>query len=104
MAATIAPFLPEGIAIIKEAAAKKKPIAEQTGSVYILEQAGLLAGKKYALGEGWPKLPDAIYSGGGVVRDGNIITSGVCPYMAKMKGMTDGTPKLTEALIAALKK
>ena len=108
MATNIGPPLsPEGSAIVKEAAAKGKPIAAQTGSVFLLAQAGVLKGKKYALPKdhlGTPPLADAVYSGDGVVQDGNIITSGVCPYMAKMAGMQDGTTKLTEALIAQLLK
>jgi putative intracellular protease/amidase len=108
MATNIGPPLsPEGSAIVKEAAAKGKPIAAQTGSVFQLSQAGVLKGKKYALPKdhlGSPPLADAVYSGDGVVQDDNIITSGVCPYMAKMAGMQDGTSKLTEALIAELLK
>jgi putative intracellular protease/amidase len=94
---------PEGSAIIKEAVAKKKPLAAQTGSVMLLAQAGVLTGKKYALAKQWPGIEGAIYSGDGIVRDGKIITSGICPYMAK-QGRPDGTSKLTEALIAELKR
>jgi putative intracellular protease/amidase len=106
MATNLAPLSPEGSAIVKEAAAKGKPIAAQTGSVFQLWQAGVLKGKKYALGKGLglPPLAGATYSGDGVVQDGNIITSGGCPYMAKTAGKEDGTSKLTEALIAELNK
>jgi hypothetical protein len=39
------------------------------------------------------------------VRDGRIITSGICPTMAKlMKSAVDGTPKLMETLLAELKQ
>jgi len=97
---------PEASAIVKEAAAKGKPIAAQTGSVVQLWQAGVLKGKKYAFGQGLgvPPLADATYSGEGVVQDGNIITSGICPHMAKMIGKPDGTSELTQALIAELLK
>jgi putative intracellular protease/amidase len=104
MATSAAQIPPEGSAIIKEAVAKKKPLAAQTGSVMLLAQAGVLTGKKYALAKGWPAIEGAIYSGDGIVQDGKIITSGICPYMAKTQGMTDGTAKLTEALIAELKR
>jgi putative intracellular protease/amidase len=104
MATSAAQIPPEGSAIIKEAVAKKKPLAAQTGSVMLLAQAGVLTGKKYALAKGWPAIEGAIYSGDGIVQDGKIITSGICPYMAKTQGMTDGTSKLTEALIAELKR
>jgi hypothetical protein len=46
----------------------------------------------------------AIYSGRDVVQDGNIITSGVCPYIKQMRGWPDGTAELTQKLIAELKK
>jgi len=46
----------------------------------------------------------ATYSGDGIVQDGKIITSGICPNMAKGSGRPDGTSKLTEAVIAELKK
>jgi putative intracellular protease/amidase len=109
MATSGSPLPPEGTAIIKEAVAKGKPLAAQTGSVVLLSQAGVLKGKKYALAKGWPAIEGAIYSGVGIVQDGKIITSGICPYMAKSQGtqaqgMQDGTSKLTEALIAELKK
>ena len=106
MATKIGPLSPEGSSIVKEAAAKGKPIAAQTGSVFQLWQAGVLKGKKYALGQGLglPPFADAIYSGDGVIQDGKIITSGTCPYMEKMAGKKDGTSKLTEALIAELLK
>jgi putative intracellular protease/amidase len=104
MAASGSPLPAEGIAVIKEAAAQGKPLAAQTGSVMLLAQAGLLAGKKYALAKGWPAIDGATYGGDGVVQDGKVITSGVCPYMAKTQGMKDGTVKLTEAFIAELKQ
>jgi hypothetical protein len=48
---------------------------------------------------------DGIYTGSGVVKDGGIITSGICPAMGReFKGMQDGTPKLMETLIAELKQ
>jgi hypothetical protein len=43
-----------------------------------------------------------VYSGTGVVKDGNIITSGVCPYLEKLYGFEDGTELLTESLIIAI--
>jgi putative intracellular protease/amidase len=104
MATSDAPFPPEALAIIKEAVAKKKPVAAQTGSVLQMARAGVLAGKKYAAPQGWPPMKGATYSGDGIVQDGKIVTSGICPYMAKSSRRPDGTSKLTEALIAELKK
>ena len=43
------------------------------------------------------KFKCGIYSGRGVVQDGNIMTSGTCPMMAKMTGYKDGTAELTIA-------
>lgn len=99
-------YHPDVAVVIKNAVAQGKPLAAQTGGVYHLAKAGVLSGKKYALmGAPIPELKDGIYSGSGVVKDGKIITSGICPTMAKTnKGMEDGTPKLMEALIAELKQ
>jgi len=97
-----------------------KPVAAQMGSVVILAHAGVLKGKKYTFpadptmaSPGNPvtdtKFVDAVYSGKGVIRDGAIITSGVCPYVEKatkmqgMEGFVDGTPELTKVLITSLK-
>jgi Tol biopolymer transport system component/putative intracellular protease/amidase len=108
MAVNSKPLPPEGLAIIREAVAKGKPLAAQTGSVLLLGRAGLLAGRKYAGRPSWvannPELKDAVYSGDGVVQDGRLITSGTCPYTAKQQGLLDGTSRLTEALIAELRR
>jgi putative intracellular protease/amidase len=109
------PVAPEAVAIVKQAVAEGKPVAAQFGSVMILAQAGILKGKKYALLSDplkpapWRKITDprfdgAIYSGRNVVQDGNIITSGVCPYLERVTGLPDQTTKLTQAFIAELKK
>jgi putative intracellular protease/amidase len=99
-------LLRDAIPIIKSAVAEGKPVAAELGSVVILAKAGVLSGKKYAFQKEFvetePALKDAIYSGDGVVQDGKIITSGVCPYMAKEKKIQDTTAALTKALIAEL--
>ncbi len=107
------PQPPEAVAIVKQAAAQEKPIAAQFGAVQILAEAGLLKGKRYAymfdplspsLGPRKdPRFADAIYGGTDVVQDGNIITSGICPYIGAMQNIPDGTTGLTQALIAVLK-
>ncbi len=51
-----------------------------------------------------PRFVGAIYSGRNVVQDGNIITSGVCPWIKKLRGWPDGTAELTQKLIAELKE
>ena len=100
---------------MKYCSRKGKPLAAQFGSVVILAQAGVLKGKKYAFladplkPTAWrtvtdPRFVDAIYSGRGVVQDGNIITSGICPYLEARMNYPDGTTNLTQAFIDELKK
>ena len=106
------PVSPEAVSIVKQAVAKGKPVAAVLGAVYILAEAGVLKGKRYAfvddpLNQLPPNTKDlrfegAIYSGPGVVQDGNIITSGVCPMAEAFTGMRDCTPELTRAFIAQL--
>ncbi len=109
------PVAPEAVAIVNQAIAEGKPVAAQFGSVIILAQAGILKGKKYAFVSDplkrypWRKYTDprfdgAIYSGRNTVQDGNIITSGACPYLERAFGLPDQTTNLTQAFIAALKK
>ena len=96
---------PEAVSMVKKAAADGKPVAAQRGGVLILAKAGVLEGKKYAFKIDLNEFPDfkvGVYSGTGVVRDGNIITSGVCPVAAMTYGLNDGTEELTRALIAAI--
>jgi putative intracellular protease/amidase len=93
---------------VKKVVNEGKPIAAQNGAVLILAKAGVLNGKKYAvmktdMGDSFPEFKNGIYSGIGVVRDGNIITSGTCPMMAKETGNKDGTEELTQKLVQAIK-
>ena len=101
--------------IVKKALASGKPVAAASNSSIILAQAGLLKGKKYAYFRdplkpvaNWnrtdPRYESAIYSGDGVVQDGLIITSGVCPVLEKTGGKQNGTVLLTQTFIAAIKK
>ncbi len=103
----MAPEAPNVAAIVKEAVGEGKPVAAQVSSIPILAEAGVLSGKKYAFiteerAAEHSTLKDAMYSGNGVVQDGKIITSGVCPMGAKRRGLPDGTTKLTKALITEL--
>ena len=116
------PIAPETITIVQQAVAAGKPVAAQQGSVIILAHAGVLKGKKYTypadptktspgIPVTDPKFNDATYSGMGVIQDGVIITSAVCPTVEKMakqqgwgEGFIDGTPELTRMLISSLKK
>jgi putative intracellular protease/amidase len=96
----------EEISFVKKVVSQGKPLAAQLGGVYILAKAGILNGKKYALIDDAsmsPVFKSGIYSGRGVVQDGIIITSGVCPAMAREKGYQDGTGMLAQTLIDAIK-
>lgn len=98
------------INFVKQVVNEGKPIAAQLGAVLILAKAGVLNGKKFAWAEEkdeninmYPEFKSGIYSGRGVVQDGNIMTSGTCPMMAKMTGHKDGTVELTQDLVDAIK-
>jgi putative intracellular protease/amidase len=100
----------EEINFVKSVVNESKPMAAQLGAVFILAKAGVLSGKKYAWADEknqnvnmYPAFKSGIYSGNGVVQDGNIITSGTCPWMAKMMEHQDGTTELTRALINLIK-
>ncbi len=101
---------PEAVTFVKKIANEGKPIAAQIGGVLILGEARVLKGKKFAFKDEkdsnpsmYPMLNDGIYSGRGVIKDGNIITSGTCPLMEKVYGYKDGNTELTRMLIDAVK-
>ena len=75
----------EAVRIVDFIFSKGLPVAAQDGAVCILADAGILKGKKYALHKETLYISDGIYSGKGVVVDGNLITSGTCPYAASEK-------------------
>jgi putative intracellular protease/amidase len=84
----------EEISLIKEAVAQGKPIAAQRSSVIILAEAGALVGKKCTFKsefQSHPNFVGAIYSGIGVVQDGNIITSSHCPRATENQDESDWT-------------
>jgi putative intracellular protease/amidase len=107
-----APIAIEAVAMVKKAAAEGKPVAAQLGSVLILAKAGVLMDKKYAFADSEdlnanlsPDLKDCggIYNGTGVIQDGNIITSGICPFWARMNELQDGTQELSQTLVKVIK-
>ncbi len=108
------PVAPEAMVLVKQAINEGKPLAAAFGSVIILAQSGVLVGKRYAFPADALNPPPqvtkdtrftgGIYAGDGVVQDGNIITSGYCPFMAKNFGGEDRTTELTQTLIATLTK
>lgn len=102
---TMGPEVPDAyLPLIREVVAKGKPVAAVNGGVQLLAQAGALTGKKYSLITELYGLKGAVYGGTGVVQDGKIITSAVCPMIAKVRGLPDGTSALTKALIALMRK
>ena len=94
------PMPEEAIKILADVAAAGKPVAAPRGAIWMLSQAGLLKGRKYAYLT--PSFPEGVHSGNGVVQDGNIITSAVCPFQASLSGLPDGTTELTQKVIALL--
>jgi putative intracellular protease/amidase len=108
-----APVSQEAVALVKKALSEGKPVAANSNSGIVLAEAGVLKGKKYAFQRDPLKTTEvfkttdsrfegAIYSGPGVVQDGKIITSGVCPYIETRSGMENVTGKLTKTFIAEL--
>ena len=105
----------QAMALTKKALAEGKPVAAGANSSIVLASAGLLKGKKYAFsadpltsthrwGRSDPRFADAIYSGQGVVQDGLIITSGICPNLEKVLSKPDGTRELTQKFISLIRK
>lgn len=97
----------EEISLVKQAVAQGKPIAAQRNAVIILAEAGVLVGKKCTFKKGLEEFRDsfagAIYSGQGVIQDGNIITSSTCPSAASFNWGKDGTSELTKLFIVTIK-
>lgn len=97
-------FAPATVEIVKKAATLGKPIAAQVSGVFFLAKAGVLDGRQFAQSTGYENyVPNkGIYKGEGVVQDGNIVTSGSCPQMARAGRGQDGTTELTQKFIALL--
>jgi putative intracellular protease/amidase len=107
------PVSPEAVSVVKKTLADGKPVAAAANASIVLADAGLLKGKKYAYYQDPlqpsktrtrtdPRFKDAIYSGPGVVQDGKIITSGVCPVLENRYGMQNGTVELTNKFITTI--
>jgi putative intracellular protease/amidase len=107
------PVAPEAVAVVKRALAEGKPVAASANSTIILADAGVLKGKRYTFvtnpletTQRWTRkdlrFEGAIYSGPGVVQDGQIITSGICPRLEIAVGMQSGVVELTQKFIAAI--
>lgn len=96
----VVPIPPKLIKIVRKASAANLPLAAQHGAVVVLQRAGLLKKKKYAFER--HVFAEGKYAGTGVVRDGNLITSGTCPFLARETGRPDGTTALTRLFIEAM--
>ncbi|HLG85177.1 MAG TPA: DJ-1/PfpI family protein [Bradyrhizobium sp.] len=108
------PVSPEAVAAVKKVLDDGKPVAAAANASIVLAEAGVLKGKKYAYatdplnpGPQWAGRTDkrfegALYSGTGVVQDGRIVTSGICPILEKVLGLPNGTVELTNKFVAAL--
>ncbi len=96
----------ETLDLVRGFVAAGKPVAAQTGSLWTLAKAGVLKGKKYAyaFAEKHAYFEGATFGGTGVVRDGLILTSGLCPHMARTMKTSDGTEPLALALAEAMKE
>jgi len=100
-------FPAEVAELLKVAVAQNKPIAASRGSVVPLAQAGGLVGRGYAFAgpvdtSKHPEFAGGMFLGTGVVRDGNISTSAICPLAAKALEEADKTAELTLSFIASV--
>jgi putative intracellular protease/amidase len=95
---------PEALQVVKEAAVQGKPLAAQLSGVIILDSAGVLEGKQFAIRYDMRlRVHGGTFSGDGVVQDGNITTSGSCPYTEKYGGNPDTTVELTQKFIESMR-
>ena len=93
-----------GLKIVQDMHSRNLPVAAQNGGVLILATAGVLKGRNYSIGEGFERyVKDGVFTGVGVVRVGNILTSGICPNAAQRTGLKDGTDELVMAFAGMLK-
>jgi putative intracellular protease/amidase len=98
---------PQAVLMVKQAVLENKPIAVQHASIMTLAKANVLHGKQYAYHaevsvDDNQNFERSVYRGKGVIRDGNIITSGICPYLGMLWEIEDGTEQLTRLLIATI--
>jgi putative intracellular protease/amidase len=103
MAAGSLPVPSEAVEVVKKAFAMRKPIAAQNSAVQVMSQSGALKGRHFAIeADLASSVVGGIYSGIGVVQDGNMVTSGTCPLMAEELNKPDGTVELARKLIALM--
>lgn len=101
------PQPPEIDVLVRRAHDAGIPVAASRGSVGTLARAGALDGREYAYAGSVdvakrPEFAGGTFLGTGVVRDGSVVTAGICPLAARELGEPDGTEALTIAFIEAL--
>jgi putative intracellular protease/amidase len=106
------PISPAAVSVVKQAVAKGIPVAANGGAIYILAEAGTLKGRRYSFTQDLfnpysphkrdPRFEGAIYNGHGIVQDGLIITSAICPVQEHATGLRDGTSELIRVFISIL--
>jgi hypothetical protein len=103
---TTSDFPSSAVKIVKDMHSRHVPVGAQNGGVIILDRAGVLKGRNYSIGEdSRPYVRDGVFlKVDAVVQDGDIVTSGVCPYYAQVTGLKDGTDELVTTFAAMLKK
>lgn len=97
----------EAAEIVRQFAEQGKPIAAQAYGIAWLGDAGVLSGKKFAFVSASVndfRLKSRLHDGilidnHRIVKDGNIITSGVCPDISRRFNLPVGTKLLTRRLI-----
>lgn len=95
--------IPRAVEIVSQAWKSGRPLAAQNGGVFTLGAAGVLKGKRFTCQpEDAHWIPEGTYAGIGVVVDGNVVTSGTCPYVAQQLNKPDGTKELTQKFVAML--
>jgi len=107
------PVSAEAVAAARKALADGKPVATAANATIILAEAGILKGKRYSFAVDplnppppWTRtdrrFEGGIWGGSGVVQDGKIITSGICPTLERFLGKQNGTVELTQKFIVLL--
>ncbi len=93
----------DSLAIVRDAANLYLPIAAQHSGVELLGAAGVLRNKDFAIDfDSKDSIEGGNYKGMGLVRDGNIVTSGACPDISRLTGYKDGTRTLVASFIGLL--
>ena len=98
---------PDAVKILQNMQSRNLPVAAQNGGVLVLDAAGLLKGRNYSISpalKGLVHEREAVLKDPGVVRDGEVVTSAICPNFSQATGMKDETDELVTTFAAMLKK